>query len=83
VITRNGKHRARLDRLAVDHHGARAAQRRLAADVCAGQTKHVAQVMDQQQTRLDLVLLVHTVNTKVDSFLHELPHFVDLVIAAD
>jgi hypothetical protein len=41
----------------------------------AGQSQHVAQVMDQQQARLNLVLVADAVDTYADSLFHELPHF--------
>ena len=42
------EHRAGLDRLAVDHHGACAALRRLAADMRAGQAEHLTQIMHEE-----------------------------------
>src|SRR5262249_39571035 len=50
------EHRARLDGLAVDQDGARAADAGLAADVRAGQIAVIAQVVDEQHARLDGVL---------------------------
>ena len=41
------EHRAALHRHAVEHHGARSADRSLATDVRAGQSGHLAQVVDQ------------------------------------
>jgi hypothetical protein len=38
--------------------------------VRAGQTKHIAQVMDKQQARLHLVLVADTVDTYADSLFH-------------
>src|SRR5947209_856783 len=49
----DGEHRAGLDGLAVNRDGASAAQRSLAADVRARQSEHVAQVVHEQQSRLD------------------------------
>ena len=48
-----GEHRARLHRLAVEQHGARAARRGVAADVGAGEAEHVAQVLHEQRAGLD------------------------------
>jgi hypothetical protein len=47
AVSLDGEHRARLHSLAVKHHGTRAAQRRFAADVRAGQFQNVAQIMDE------------------------------------
>src|SRR6266511_3381487 len=48
----DGEVRARLDRNAVDEHGAGAAAGRVAADVRAGQAELLAQEVDEQQSRL-------------------------------
>src|SRR5262245_2922310 len=50
------EYRARLDRLAVHQHRAGAANAGLAADVGAGQSKAIAQVVNQQETRFDVML---------------------------
>ena len=50
------EHGARLHRLAVEQHGARAARRGIAADVGAGEADDLAQVLHEQRTGLDLVL---------------------------
>ena len=44
----DGEHRAALHRLAVDEHGARAAARRVAADVGAGEPHVVSQVVHEE-----------------------------------
>ena len=50
----DGEHRAALHRLAVDVDGARAARRRVAADVRAGQLELLAQELHEQRPRLDV-----------------------------
>ncbi len=62
--------RARLHSLAVDENCASAAKGSLAANVRPGETEQVPQVMDEQQARLDFVLVAHAVNTHADSLLH-------------
>src|SRR5262249_51464016 len=47
------KHRAALDRLAVNKHGARSADGSFAAHVGTGESELVAQIVNQQQPRLD------------------------------
>ena len=69
AVCLNGQHGARLNCLAVEQNGASSAQRRLASDMSAGQTKHISQVMDKQQARFHLVLVGHTVDTYADSSL--------------
>ena len=54
VRGRRGEDRARLRRLAVHQHDARAAVRRVAAPVGAGEAEVVAQEVDEQQPRLDV-----------------------------
>ena len=49
------EHRARLHRLAVDEHRARAAPRRVAPDLGAGEPARLAQVLHEQGARLDVV----------------------------
>src|SRR5437773_10476223 len=66
----NGKHRAALHRLAVDEDRARAALARVASDVCAGEPQVVAQVMHEQQARLDLMLVPAAVDGSRDLQLH-------------
>src|SRR5262245_7357424 len=58
----NGEYRARLDGFAIHEHSTGATDPRLATDVRPCQPEMIAQVMDQQQTGLDVVLsrrLVH------------------------
>ena len=52
----DGEHRARLHRLAVEVDRARAARGRVAADVRAGQPEPLAEVVDEQRARFDLVV---------------------------
>ncbi len=49
------QHGARLHRLTVEVDGASTARRSLATHVRGGEAEDVAQVVDQQQARLDLV----------------------------
>src|SRR5437762_4916569 len=51
------KHRAALDGFAVDQDRAGAALARVAADVSAGEPQVVAEVVHEQQARLDLMLV--------------------------
>jgi hypothetical protein len=56
TVRLHGEHGARFDGVAVDQDRAGAAQRCLAADVSTGQPCDVAQIVHQQQARLDFVL---------------------------
>ena len=60
------EHGARLHRLAVDQHGARAADAGFAADVRAGQAQGVAQEVNEQQTGLDDVIARRVVDPDAD-----------------
>src|SRR4029079_5418604 len=62
----HGEHRARLHRLAVDEHGARAADARLAPDVGPGQVAEVPQVVNQEETRFNRVVVRSRIDAKVD-----------------
>ena len=66
----DGEHRAALDGLAVDEDRARAALAGVAADVCAGEPQVVAQVVHEQQARLNLVLVPAAVDGGGDLQLH-------------
>src|SRR2546430_1089669 len=57
---------AAFDGFAVQLHGARAAERSFAAHVRARQARNVAQEMNQQQTRLDLLGITLPVDRKTD-----------------
>src|SRR5882762_6951412 len=57
TVSLHGKHGARLNCLAVHHCCARSAKRSLTANMRAGQTKHIPQVVNQQQSRFHLVLM--------------------------
>jgi hypothetical protein len=72
----NGEHGARFYGLPIDHYCASSAKGGFASDVRSGESKDVAQVMDEQKTWFDLVLLRHSVDGNTDSSLHKLPHFV-------
>ena len=63
------EHRAALDGLAVQLDGAGAAQRRLAADVRTGESDHLAQVMNQEKSRLYVVGIGSAVDIYCDGFL--------------
>ena len=54
-----------------------AADRRLATDVRTGQAQNVAQVMHEQQARLDLRPMIDTIDVDTDSLLHERYLFTD------
>src|SRR6516225_402553 len=62
----HGKHRATFDGLAVQLHGARAAQRGLAAHVRARQARDVAQEMDEQQAWFDVLGIAFPVDGETD-----------------
>ncbi len=66
AVRLHGEHRAGLDRLPVDEHCARAARRRVAADVGAGEADHLAQIVHEQQARLHLVLVARAVDRNRD-----------------
>ena len=66
----DGEQGARLGGLAVEQDRAGAADAGLAADVRAGQPAVLAQKMDQQGARLDLVLLLNTVDFDSDQTFH-------------
>src|SRR5438270_10660375 len=62
----HGEHRARLDGLPVYEHGAGAADARLAADMRAGQVAALAQIVHEQDTRLDVMLMVSGVDANAN-----------------
>src|SRR5579871_216548 len=62
AIGLDGEHQARLDRLAVDQHGAVAAHALLATDMGPRQPELVAQKVGQVQARLDQPLLAPAVH---------------------
>ena len=59
--------RARLHRLAVHEHGARAARGGVAAHVRPGEPELLAEHVDQKFTRLDLELMAYAVGDQRDS----------------
>src|SRR5665213_3631563 len=67
------EHRAALDRLAIDEDGAGAALAGVTADVRSGQADDIAQVVHEQETRLDLVLMLAPVDGGRDLVLHTSP----------
>src|SRR5207248_4104622 len=62
----HGEERAALDGLAVDEHRARSALARVAADVRARQTQHIAQEMHEEEPWLDLASEVGPVDVDAD-----------------
>src|SRR6266851_609598 len=60
------EHGARLDRVAVEDHGARAAVRGVAADVGAGHPEHFADEVHEQEPRLDFRLARGAVDGHAD-----------------
>src|SRR5215471_5411108 len=70
AVALHGEERARLHRLAVDVNGAGAALARVAADVGAGEARQLADVVHEQQARLDLVAVLRAVDGHRDSGFH-------------
>src|SRR5215831_7240774 len=66
----NRKHRAGFDGLTVQRHGASATNGRLAADVRSREADDIAQVVNEQQPRLDFVRAALSIDGKGDRFLH-------------
>src|SRR5207302_1738182 len=66
----DGEQGAGLHCLALEENSASPADARLAADVCARQPAAVAEEMDEQRSRLDLVTLLEPVDADVDDRLH-------------
>ena len=64
------EHGARLHGLAVDVHRAGAAGRGVAADVRAGQPESIAEELDEQQARLDVLLDAPAVHRQADGPSH-------------
>src|SRR5713226_7196843 len=62
----HGEHRARFDRVAVQHHGARSAMRGVAADVGSSHAKDFADKVHEQESRLDLRLAHRAVDRYAD-----------------
>ena len=54
ALERDGERRAGLDRLAIDMDDAGAALAGVAADMGAGEAQVLAQILDEQRTRLDV-----------------------------
>ena len=61
-----GEHRARLHRLTLDQHGARAARRRVAPDLGAGETTRLPEVLHEQGAGFYIVLLRRPVDRDTD-----------------
>src|SRR6516164_3954141 len=66
AVSHHRQHRARFCRLSVDLHGARAALRRVAADMRASQAKILADQVHEELARLDLDRALRPVNLKCD-----------------
>jgi hypothetical protein len=66
----HGEEGARLNGLAVKQNSACSAQRSLATDMGACQTKNIPQVVNEQQARFHFVLMGDTIDTYADSLLH-------------
>ena len=62
----HGEHGAALHGLAVEVQGARAARRRVAADVGAGEAEGFAHVVHEQRPRLDVALVRRAVDGDVN-----------------
>src|SRR5690349_5703364 len=69
-IRLDSEHCARLSRLAIQNYRAGAADRGLATDVGAGESRHISDVVDQQQTRLNVILTRDSIYCNVDGFFH-------------
>src|SRR5262249_52941936 len=67
----HGEHGAGLHSLAVHRDGTGAANGGLAADVGAGQAHDFAEVMDEEQAWLNLVLVSLPVDSDTDLLLHD------------
>ena len=61
------EHGARLHRLSVEQHRARAARRGVTTHVGAREAAHLAQVVHEQQSRLDVVVVARAVDREGDS----------------
>ena len=70
AIGLHGENRARLHRLPVEENGAGAAKRRLTTDVGPGQITNVAQEVDEQEARLNLVCARSSVDADGDGDFH-------------
>jgi hypothetical protein len=57
----HGKHRAGFHRVTIQYHGAGAANGGFASDVRSRQSRHVTQIVDKEQPRLDIVLARNSV----------------------
>jgi hypothetical protein len=62
TVSLHGKHQAGPDWFSVEQNRTRAAHAVLAADVCAGQAKLMAQEIAEQQTRLHGSFVLSAVN---------------------
>src|SRR4029077_18157016 len=67
------QHRAGLDRLAVHQHRTRAALAGVAADVGARQAEGFAQVVNEEQARLDLAAPLDVVDRDRNRVAHAMP----------
>ena len=69
------EHGARFHGQTVKQDSARAANRSLTANVRAGESERIAQVMHEQHARLDFSSVIDTIDVNTDSLFHELPRF--------
>ena len=69
----HGEHGARFDRPAIEQDCAGSANGGLAADVCARQAQSLAEVMDQQQPRLDFVVIRLPIDLQLNLDGHKAP----------
>jgi hypothetical protein len=70
AVSLNGKARARLDGEVVDEHRAGATLARVAPDLGARQPNNFSDEMDEEKTRLDVVLMATTVDRNSDGCFH-------------
>src|ERR687892_1791494 len=75
AISLHGQNRAGLDCLAVEDDRARTTQARLTANVRTGEAQHVAQIVNQEQARLDFVGVPLTVDGDGNCSLHTALHW--------
>ncbi|GAC1594575.1 MAG: hypothetical protein NVS3B5_24210 [Sphingomicrobium sp.] len=66
----HGEHRAGFDGFTVHHHGARAADGRLAPNMRTGESGGLAQVMDEERARLHIVGESLSVDREVEFSCH-------------
>jgi hypothetical protein len=75
----DSQERAGLDGLAIEQDGAGAAQGGFATDMRSGQPAEIAQEMNEQQARLNLVLVRSAIDSNIDGRLHKFRFKFDLI----